>query len=48
MKAVILHELPDETKVNYSYKLPHEMLQHHVHYLFCRDDSFIYLALISL
>ena len=35
-----VHELLDKTKVSYWYKLPHEMLQHHVRFLFCRDDFF--------
>jgi len=36
--VVDIHELSDKTKVNYWYKLPHEMLQHHVRYLFCSND----------
>jgi hypothetical protein len=35
-----VHELQDKTKVNYWYKLLHEMLQHHARYLFCRDNFF--------
>jgi hypothetical protein len=38
--AVDIHELSDKTKVYYWYKLPHEMLQHHIRFLFCDDDFF--------
>ncbi len=38
--AVDMHELQDKTKVHHWYKLPKEMLQHHVRFLFCRDDFF--------
>jgi len=38
--AVDIHELSDKTKFNYWYKLLHEMLEHHVRLLFCRDDFF--------
>jgi hypothetical protein len=33
-----VHELPDKTKINYWYKLPHEMLQHYTPNLFSRGD----------
>jgi hypothetical protein len=35
---VHVHELPDKTKINYWYKLPHEMLQHYTPNLFSRGD----------
>ena len=33
-----MHELPDKTKINYWYKLPHEMLQHYTPNLFSHGD----------
>jgi hypothetical protein len=35
---VHVHELPDKTKINYRYKLPHEMLQHNTPNLFSCGD----------
>jgi hypothetical protein len=35
---VHVHELPDKTKINYWYKLPHEMLQHYAPNLFFPGD----------
>jgi hypothetical protein len=35
---VCVHELPDKTKINYWYKLPHVMMQHYTPNLFSRED----------
>jgi len=35
---VSVHELPDKTKINYWYKLPHVMMQHYTPNLFSRED----------
>jgi hypothetical protein len=35
---VCVHELPDKTKINYWYKLPHEMMQHYTPNLFSHED----------
>jgi hypothetical protein len=33
-----MYELPDKTKVNHWYKLTHEMLWHHAHFIFSHED----------
>ena len=33
-----VHVLPDKTKVNFWYKLPHEMLKHHARFIFSCED----------
>jgi hypothetical protein len=33
-----VHEPPYKTKINYWYKLPHEMLKHHARFLFSHED----------
>jgi len=44
----LVHELSDKRKINFWYKLPHEMLQHYAPIYFAMMIFFIYLVLISL